>query len=222
MNRSHVLLVDDEPEPLGILAGWLRQLGARVTAVADVAGADAALDRESFDLILSDVHLPGNDRLEWTTRVLARPGVPPLVLLTGNPEITTAICAANLPIAGYLEKPPHFPTLRDLLQRLIVQHRRQSGLRELAREAGRLTTPGGDGAPLPALLCTKLEHLAACLAAEAARHPREAAAVSDTVWRQTVAEAIAVLEKTKDSFRSKELGRLRQHLTRLLDRKDAA
>lgn len=45
MNRSHLLLIDDEPEPRGILASWLRQLGARVTEAGDIAGADAALAR---------------------------------------------------------------------------------------------------------------------------------------------------------------------------------
>lgn len=215
MNHSHLLLIDDEPEPRGILASWLRQLGARVTEAGDIAGADAALARETFDLILSDVHLPGNDRLQWTERVLARNDMPPLVLLTGNPEVTTAICAANLPIAGYLAKPPHFPTLRDLLQRLIAQHRRQSSLRELAREATRLAALPAGGAGLPAGLGGKLDHLAACLEAEAARHPRETAA-AQAVWRQTIAETIVVLEKTRDSFRSKELGRLRQHLRTIL------
>lgn len=161
------------------------------------------------------MHLPGNDRLQWTERVLAREASPPLVLLTGNPEITTAICAANLPIAGYLTKPPHFPTLRDLLQRLIAQHRRQSGLRALAREASQLAALPGGGAGVPAELGAKLDHLAACLAAEAARHPRETA-TAQAAWRQTIADTIVVLEKTRDSFRSKELGRLRQHLRTIL------
>lgn len=213
MNQSNILLVDDEPEARGTIASWLRELGARVTTAEDIAGAEAALERGGFDLILSDVHLPGNHRLQWTERVLARPGIPPLLLLTGNPEVLTAVRAANLPVAGYLAKPPHFPALREQLQLLLVQQRRQSSVRQLARQAARLAS-GDDRLAVP--LREKLEQLSAVLATETAGHSR-AATADATRWRQTLAEIIAVLEKTKDSFRSKELGRLRQHLIKIFE-----
>ncbi len=209
LHRARILLVDDEPEPRGILAGWLRQLGAGVTEAGDIAGAEAGLARESFDLILSDVHLPGNNRLQWTERLLARPGLPPLLLLTGNPEIVTALRAANLPVAGYLAKPPDFSTLRERLQELVRQHRRRVGLEALAREAAALAGALALSAPLAG----KLDHLAACLATEAARPAREPGAGA---WRDAIIETITVLEKTKHSFRSRELGQLRSRLDQLL------
>lgn len=211
MPLPHLLIVEDEAPVRELLAEQVRQLGCTVTAVDGTAAADAALAATAFDLILSDVHLPGNRQLRWVERVLAREFPPPVLLMTGQPELETTLRAANLPVAGYLIKPPDFATLGTRLLRLVAAHRRRRELHALAREAAALLAADD---PLQA----RLRQLADGLAAEAARPPRgdPPADPADAPWRAAIAETIAVLEKTKDSFRSKELGRLRGQLQRLL------
>ena len=223
MKHAHVLVLEDDPISSAVLDGWLRHVGSQVTTAATVAEADAALARGKIDLIISDVQLPGNCRLEWVERVLQGDFPPPLVLLTGNPQLESAVKAANLPVAGYLVKPPDFTALQDLLQRLVTSYRHRQELRALSREAAWLLAEQGEaGDQDHAALHDKLLHLSRCLATEAGQPPRETAgADADLPWRNAISETIEVLEKTKHSFRSKELGRLRARLQQLLTPVDA-
>lgn len=223
MKHAHVLVLEDDPMSSAILEGWLRHVGSLVTVAATVAEADAALARGKIDLIISDVQLPGNCRLEWVERVLQADFPPPLVLLTGNPQLESAVKAANLPVSGYLVKPPDFTALQALLQRLVISYRHRQELRALSREAAWLVTEQGDTDREHGSLHDKLLHLSRCLAAEAGQPAREApGAVTDLPWRTAISETIGVLEKTRHSFRSKELGQLRMRLQHLLERSEAA
>ena len=219
MHGTHILVVEDDPRASLVIAGWLRNLGASVAECHSVVEAEQALMHRSFDLIVSDVHLPGNNRLEWVERILQGDLPPPVLLLTGNPELETTLRAANLPIAGYLVKPPDFSALGDLSRRLISDHRYRIELRALSQEATQLLTTDDQGAARDPLRA-KLRQLSHCLAAEASRSPRSTARPGDAEagWRIAVSETISVLEKTRHSFRSKELGQLRQRLQQMLAR----
>jgi len=206
-----------------ILEGWLRHVGSVVTVAATTAEADAALAGCRIDLIISDVQLPGNCQLEWVERILQTDFPPPLVLLTGDPQLESAVKAANLPVAGYLVKPPDFRALQITLQRLVTTHRQRQELRELSREAAWLMTEQCDPVWENGSLHDKLLHLSRCLASEAGQPAREASGtVTDLPWRTAISETIGVLEKTKHNFRSKELGQLRVRLQRMLAEGKAA
>jgi len=207
-----------------ILEGWLRHVGSNVTVAATTAEADAALASCRIDLIISDVQLPGNCQLEWVERVLQTDFPPPLVLLTGDPRLESAVKAANLPVAGYLVKPPDFPTLQVLLQRLVTNYRHRQELRALSREAAwLLTEPKSGTESTSGAVQDKLLQLSRCLAAEADQPSRNApGAGGDQPWRTAICETIGVLEKTKHNFRSKELGQLRVRLQQMLAQKEAA
>lgn len=217
MKHAHILVVDDDPCTLAVLSVGLAELGARVSEASGISRAEALLAQVEFDLILSDVHLAGNDGLQWTEQLLADPSIPPLVLLTGNPDLATAMRAANLRVSGYLAKPCNLRELSSLLQRLLDLRRRHAELRRLADEAAGLLA----GQQVPDPLTGKLERLVTCLAAES--DFREGALTgSQTPWQSAIVETIEVLEKTRHSFRSKELGRLRRHLSTILENGRAA
>lgn len=224
MQYASILIVEDDPIASTVLATWARQLGANVTEVGSTSQADSALGANDYDLILSDVHLAGNERLQWIERLLAADFCPPVLLITGNPELETTLRAANLPIAGYLVKPPDLKALAVLVQRLVTEYRHRVELRALSREAAwLLTTPDCAEADGSNPLRDRLLHLARSLAAEAGRNPRESVVpASHAPWHDAINETIVVLEKTKHSFRSRELGQLRQRLQLLLERHRAA
>jgi DNA-binding NtrC family response regulator len=221
MKNARILLVEDDPSTSALLGGWLERMGATVVDTASVEAAERALGEGSFELIISDVHLPGNSRLEWVERVLQRgPMPPPLLLLSGNPELETALKAANLPVAGYLVKPPDFTALGKLLEQLVHDYRQRTRLRQLAEDTARLAASGEAG-EADAPLRTTLRDLARCLTENTERR-RDLPPAGTAPWRTAIVETIAVLEKTKHSFRSKELGTLRQRLEQLVTPEAAA
>jgi CheY-like chemotaxis protein/HPt (histidine-containing phosphotransfer) domain-containing protein len=86
---ARVLLAEDTPSNAMVLERLIQRLGHSVVVVGDGRAALEALDRESFDLILMDVHMPGMDGLEATREIRRRErarGLPPLpiVALTGS------------------------------------------------------------------------------------------------------------------------------------------
>lgn len=219
MKFARILIVEDDPMATAILSSWAYQQGATVVAVSNFAEAETVLARGSVDLVVSDVHLPGNDRLEWVEKLLAVEFPPPIVLVTGNPGLETTLRAANLPVAGYLVKPPDLAALTRLAQAQISAYRLRRELRELSRDTACLLVESGWETGQAR---DKLLQLSRLLAAESGRNPPPSGSVDDRVFRAAISETVAVLEKTKDSFRSKDLGRLRRRLQELLNQAQAA
>ncbi len=213
MKSAHILIVEDDPIASAMLSAWAQQQGAVASTASSTQEAEELLTTGRFDLIVSDVHLPGNQRLAWVEKLLAGDFAPPIVLITGNPELETTLRAANLPIAGYLVKPPDLAALTRLAQSLVRGHRQRRELHELSRDAAwLLTVSGSESGPVR----ERLLQLSKLLSAESVRSPRIAPAADEGIWRSAIAETVTVLEKTKHSFRSKDLGQLRQRLQRVL------
>jgi two-component system OmpR family response regulator len=170
MNRIRVLVVDDDTDTRSIVSTWLERCGFAVEAVDGIDAADHALaSGHTFDVMLSDVMMPGNTRLEWIERRLAERSLPPVLLMTGTPELATAMRAANLPVAGYLVKPFDFATIRSQIERLASHHRRSTTLHSLSydlvrRLQARLDDPSSEPDPL----ADELFHLACELTGEVA------------------------------------------------------
>jgi DNA-binding NtrC family response regulator len=219
MKNASILIVDDDALTREMLEAWAIHAGLQCSVAASTAEADAVLQRDLFDVILCDVHLPGNQRLGWVRTIIARPEAPAVVMITGNPELESTLSAANLPIAGYLVKPLEFAVLGALVNRLIAEQRERHELRALAQQAAvLLADPEFDSAGGRDPLREHLLQLTQCLTREANRTGRSVAASTpaETPLRSAITDTIAVLEKTKRSFRSKELGELRLRLQRML------
>lgn len=219
MKPFRILLVDDEPQTRSSLATWLFRCGFAVVAVEGPAPADRALGTEDFDLILSDVFMPGNDRLQWIQRRLASDSLPPVLLMTGSPDLENAMRAANLPVAGYILKPLDYLSVRSRIERLAGEHRRRSELLSLSHEvlrllALRIGVPAGEPDPF----ADQLHHLACELSTEAQRRPRENPSFAEgTRWRDALVDTILVLDQHRTDTPARELELLRQRLAALVD-----
>lgn len=214
--RGCILHVDDDPMARMIFSGWLPHHGYAHHHAADPAEADALLSMVKVDLILSDIHMPGNRRLEWVEELLARADAPAVILLTGQPEFETACRAANLPVAGYLLKPADLASLDATLQRVLHAQRRRADFLSLSHDILRLLeTRGLQGSAEENFLVSKLARLAGCFGS---RPPDRTGgeAANYLLWRAAVTDTIAVIEGTRHSFRSRELGQLRVRLQDLL------
>lgn len=109
---KHILIVDDEPGILEVVSYGLELLGVLVSTASSAEEALKMIDTgESYDLIISDVHMPFIDGRTLIQKISCRlhpNDVPPFVLMTGNREVESACCQDQLLgglIFGYLNKP---------------------------------------------------------------------------------------------------------------------
>lgn len=126
-NAPHVLVVDDDQKIRDLLRRYLNEHGFRVTPAADAAAARAAMRGLSFDIILLDVMMPGENGLDLARDLKTSLSVP-ILMLTARSESEDRIAGLEAGVDDYLPKP--FEP-RELLLRL------QNVLRR-----GRAPTPG--------------------------------------------------------------------------------
>lgn len=100
-----ILVIDDEPL---VLRGFARLLGSRghdVRTASDPATTGALLDAENFDVVLSDISMPGMSGIELLQLLHLRDPDLPVVLMTGGPTLQTAMAAVEHGAIRYLTKP---------------------------------------------------------------------------------------------------------------------
>jgi signal transduction histidine kinase len=104
-----VLVLDDEADTRDLLATVLEQHGARVTAVPSVPEVLDALDRERFDVLLSDIGMPGEDGYSLIRKVRARGadrgGSLPAAALTAYARAEDRLRALSAGFQTHLSKP---------------------------------------------------------------------------------------------------------------------
>ena len=99
-----VLVVDDEPQIVGIVRDYLEHAGFTVLAAADGTEALRAVRTGSPDLVVLDLGLPGLDGLD-VLRSLRRDGSLPVIVLTARGEETDKLVGLELGADDYLTKP---------------------------------------------------------------------------------------------------------------------
>lgn len=120
-DKQRILIADDEPLYLRTTGQLLRKAGYDCVCVSS---GDAALEKlrtESFDLILSDLNMPGNLKLELLKKGRSEWPHIPLIVITGVPSLPTAIESVRLGIADYLLKPVKYEDLLASVQRVLAQ-----------------------------------------------------------------------------------------------------
>jgi DNA-binding NtrC family response regulator len=118
---QRILIADDEPLYLRTTGDLLRRAGYDCTCVSDAYQAIEKLDRESFDLVLSDLNMPGNLKLELLHRHSKSNRETPLIVITGVPSLPSAIESIRLGITDYLLKPVKFEDLLASVRRALAR-----------------------------------------------------------------------------------------------------
>ena len=117
---ARILVVDDDPGIRSAVSDYLKDHDFEVETAVDARDLDRALARQSFDLIVLDVMLPGEDGLQICRR-LANAGRPPVVMLSALGEDNDRIIGLELGADDYLPKPCN---PRELLARIRAVLRR--------------------------------------------------------------------------------------------------
>jgi len=134
MDKLKLLFVDDEDSIRITLPAILTQEGFEVMTAATVAEAIALINRQSFDILLSDLNIgqPG----DGFTVVSAMRRIQPQArtfILTGYPDFASALEAIRRQVDDYLTKPADIPTLvRTLKSKLQRQAPQIQGLKKAA------------------------------------------------------------------------------------------
>lgn len=102
---AKILVVDDEDDYRAGLESNLRQAGCAVSSAPSGTAALSALEKESFDIVISDIKMPGMDGVELTRRIKASQPRIPVILMTGFAEILETHEAHTLGADGFLPKP---------------------------------------------------------------------------------------------------------------------
>jgi CheY-like chemotaxis protein/glycine cleavage system H lipoate-binding protein len=121
---ARILVVDDEEIIHSSLQKILGRCGHQVTATLDAEQALARLERERFDLVITDLMMPRMNGIELLERIRARAPDLPVLLVTGYPTIRTAMEALRRGAVDYLAKPF---TRQELLAPIARALRRSAG-----------------------------------------------------------------------------------------------
>jgi len=119
MPTERVLVVDDDPVILTLCQRILEADGYRVTSVKRGEDALAKLESETFDLLLTDIRLPGLNGLEVTTRLRERGLELVVITMTGYSNMEMAIQALTLGVDEFIIKPFSPDTLRVHIVRAL-------------------------------------------------------------------------------------------------------
>ncbi|MFL5963830.1 MAG: response regulator [Gaiellaceae bacterium] len=102
---SRILVIDDEDVIRGLVVEILESVGYEVTSAESAERALTLLDKADFDLVVSDVVMPGLSGLELLEAVRARRASLPVVLVTGAGTYDTLSQALTRGAAGLVTKP---------------------------------------------------------------------------------------------------------------------
>jgi DNA-binding NtrC family response regulator len=105
MSRARILVVDDEVIARENLVHILTKAGHRATPAADGREALAALAGESFELVLTDLRMPGMDGMELLSCLKRRYPEVEVIVVTGHAAVDTAVAAMQLGAFTYVAKP---------------------------------------------------------------------------------------------------------------------
>ena len=119
---DRLLVVDDDARIRDLLNRYLSQQGFEVLLAADARALDKLLLRETFDLIVLDLMLPGEDGLSICRRLRAQNLRTPIIMLTAKGEDVDRIVGLEVGADDYLGKPFN---PRELLARIHAVLRRR-------------------------------------------------------------------------------------------------
>ncbi|MGB2602735.1 MAG: sigma-54 dependent transcriptional regulator [Candidatus Sulfotelmatobacter sp.] len=135
--KAHLLIVDDEPNTLASLSRAFRLAGHEATVCDNAAKALEIAKAQHFSLILSDVVMPGKGGLALLEELKAQGVTTPVVVMSGQGDIETAVRATRLGALDFLEKPISTEKLLLTVENALKLQRLESENRQLRQRLGK-------------------------------------------------------------------------------------
>jgi putative nucleotidyltransferase with HDIG domain len=128
--RLRTLLVDDHAPVLRFLSLVFSSDGCDVTTATRAEEALDLIGKEPFDLVVSDIKMPGLSGLDLLQTVKQQQPATPVVLITGAPSVESAVFGLRHQAYDYLVKPFSAEQIQELLRRVRVDRERIKTERE--------------------------------------------------------------------------------------------
>jgi DNA-binding response OmpR family regulator len=239
---GNILLADDEQIFLAATAQLLENEGFLCDCAENAEQAMEKLSKKYYDLLITDIKMPGNLNLELVKKVAAENPATSVILITGYPSQKTAIAAVQLPITAYMLKPLNFPELMQkvksavkvsMLYRIIsrtkdnlskwadelenielsLQHNRRDAFNAALKSFLDITTAKIDETFDNIRLVSNL--------LDDANSPSQVCQIMDcpklSDLTEGIQEAVASIKKSREVYKSKQLAEIRTKLEKMLD-----
>lgn len=103
--KCRILVVDDEGDVRLLIEREIRDLGHEVVTVADARAAIAEMEQRSFDIVITNIRMPGMDGIQLTEWIKDKSPETDVIIITGDTTVDTAAEALRLGVFDYLMKP---------------------------------------------------------------------------------------------------------------------
>ncbi|MFN0168040.1 MAG: sigma-54-dependent transcriptional regulator [Bryobacteraceae bacterium] len=134
---AHLLLVDDDPNTLASLSRAFRLAGHEATVCDHAQRALELVQTQRFDLIFSDVVMPGKDGIQLLEEMKALGVTTPTVMISGQATVEAAVKATRLGAVDFLEKPLSTDKLLLTVENVLKLRRLEDENRQLRRRLGK-------------------------------------------------------------------------------------
>ena len=238
-----ILLVDDEKLFRMSTCELLKDRGYICEYACDATKASEKLANHEFDLLIADINMPGNEQLEFVTKLHASALDIPIILVTGHPSVKTAIESLHLSVLAYLVKPFEIDELIKWIKIGLKKSHTNLGIRKLRnrlkswdddmeRIQNSMETASADYASdeLDAFITSAFGNITGSLldikrmCESNKQFYKKGTTVCHNLncsrlvaYQAAIKETIDVLVKTKGAFKSRELRDLRVKLEKLHD-----
>src|SRR6201997_1507372 len=135
--KADILIVDDEPNTLASLSRAFRLAGHEATLCDNAGKALELAKTQHFDLILSDVVMPGKDGLTLLEELKQQGVAAPVVMMSGQAHIEMAVRATRLGALDFLEKPISTDKLLLTVENALKLQRLENENRQLRQRLGK-------------------------------------------------------------------------------------
>ncbi len=133
--KPRVLVVDDEEPVRALLSEYLESRGFETAQAADAEQALEALSRRQFDLVLSDIQMPGRNGIALLAEIRRKHPETAVLMLTGCEDVSTAVDAMKTGASDYVLKPFSLTRVEECVREALE---RRSADREEAEQKRRL------------------------------------------------------------------------------------
>lgn len=157
--RGRILLVDDESSLLRAYRRSLLGAGFQVETAGDGASAVRTFEQGTFHAVVSDIAMPHMDGVQMLRAIREHDLDVPVILVTGEPSVETAIQALDYGALRYLVKPVENQTLLEAVEQAVHLHRMAIMKRQALEMLGEQDKQLGDRAGLEVKFASALDKM---------------------------------------------------------------
>ena len=115
-DAPHILLIDDEAIALANLSHVFEKEGYRVTTCKDGESGLAEMQKHAFDLVLTDLRMPGIDGMDVLRHIRETTPEVPVIMITGHASLDSAVDAMKAGAYHYISKPFRLDEAREVVR----------------------------------------------------------------------------------------------------------